>query len=118
MYTTLNEIKAAANASARSNRFFGEENTELWRMRVLPTVYPAGEQGTFFITSDQPDPDEPRLYSVRFIDANGEVKPVTEDLAVFPVNATRLEKLSEAHNKAQLAVGYVARQAREGNAGA
>lgn len=102
MYTDIDTIKVAANGSRYSHLWFGRDNLQRWDTRVLPEVYDAGEQGAFFVSSDQPDPDLPRVYTVQHIDADGNIRPVDGQAPIAPgVEASRIAK--RGHAKIQAA---------------
>jgi hypothetical protein len=84
LYNDMAAVRAAANASKFSRRFFGDDNMAEWNMRVLDDVYDAGAKGALFVTSDQPDRNLPRSYTVRHISPDGEIKALDGTHPDFP----------------------------------
>lgn len=113
-YRDMADVMTAANTSTYSHRFFSPDNIAEWSMRIIDdSVRQDGHGGAFFLTSDRPDPDLPRLYSVRHIDRHGEVRPVDAQFTLFPggnpatamdaLDFTRLDSLGEARSKLSIA---------------
>lgn len=113
-YPTMGHIQDAADASRYSARFFSDDNVAEWSMRLYrDDIEQDGHGGAFFITSDRPDPEQPRLYTVRHIDPAGDVRPVDGQFTLFPgrsiptqvdaLDFTRLPTLAEARSKLGIA---------------
>lgn len=72
MYRSIDEIRSA-NRAARQH-WFSNDTMAFFRTRVHDTIY----GGRFFVTSDTPDNDTPRRYTVRVAHDDGHVVTVGE----------------------------------------
>jgi hypothetical protein len=67
MYNSLREIRAA-----HKGYWFDKDSMRFFDSKILPGVYPA-EDGAYFISSERRDENQPRLYTVRFADSDGDI---------------------------------------------
>jgi hypothetical protein len=72
MYKDLEAIKAA-NLNSGS-RFFEPGTLAWWKSRVSSKIWPVAD-GAYFVTSERCG-DDPRMYTVRFVDAAGDINTV------------------------------------------
>jgi len=75
--TTIDQVIDRANGSASSSKFFSPETMRWWGTRTLSETADAPGGAVLFVTSDDPF-HTGRRYTVRIIDAAGEVTSVTE----------------------------------------
>lgn len=71
-YHSIDEIKAANRAACQ--HWFSPDTIRFFRTRISDTIY----GGRFFVTSETPDDDTPRRYSVRVVHDDGHVVTVGE----------------------------------------
>lgn len=96
-YRDIEEIKQA-NADA-GQHFFKPDTMRFFNSRVLDGVI----QGRYFVTSERPPSDEPRMYTARYATEDGHIETVGE----FMAHATK----AKAVMAAQLHAAEVAKQA-------
>lgn len=85
MYKDLEAIKAANEAAGR--HWFSKDTMRFFRPRVSSKIWPVSN-GAYFVTSERCG-DDPRMYTVRFVDATGHINTV----GGFRAHAT----MAEAH---------------------
>lgn len=92
MFKTIKDIKDAAARSEDSLYWFSPDTLKFFSSRIGSKIYPT-DGGAFFITSEQRDEDEPRLYSVRFAHNDGTIETASAFM--------EFDRAESAHVRAQ-----------------
>jgi len=74
---TIEDVIRAANRGF-SKHWFSHDSMKFFNSRVYDDVYPDRSGGAYFITSEQRETYEPRLFSLRHCRADGNVSTVGE----------------------------------------
>jgi len=73
-YSSIQEI--IQEVTRKGSHFFDDNTMTFFRSEVIPEVY--GEDGDFFITSEQFDETSPRRFTVREVWAGRSIKTVSD----------------------------------------
>jgi len=100
-YGNMAEIRLAAQHSAHSSHWFSKGSMAFFSSVILDGVLHA----RYFVTSEKQGEDSARRYSVRMIDADGEVSTIGEFMGYATARAAR--------QAASFAAADAAREERE-----
>lgn len=81
-YVTITDVEAN-----HTGYFFA--SNAVWNSHADRAVYPDNHGGAYFVTSESMDIDDPRLYTVRYIDAEGDIRTVGEFMGYGTVQDAR-----------------------------
>jgi hypothetical protein len=98
MFRTMKDAIEAANASESSHRWFSPATMEAWGTIIESDLV----SGHWFVTSEYSphtfdrSPEAPRVYSVRYIDDDGEVRTAPgTDVGGFATRADAVAAMDE-----------------------